>query len=71
MLDMLKAFLPTAAKAVAAFLTPFVLLGLGWVAEKLGVPKIEVSPDQLETWINAAIVAVVSAVGVYRTTNRG
>lgn len=69
MLEAIKGMIPGIAKAVAAFVTPFLLLGATWVAEKVGVP-IDVDPEQVNAWVTTAVVSIVTALAVYQTSNR-
>ena len=68
-MDNLKALIPGMAKAEAAFVAPFVLLPVAWIATKAGVP-VDIPLDQVETWVQTLILALVTALGVYQTPNR-
>jgi len=68
-MDNLKALIPGAAKAVAAFVAPFVMLFVAWIATKAGV-GVDIPLDQVETWVQTLILAIVTATGVYQIPNR-
>jgi hypothetical protein len=44
------------AKAVAAFLVPFILAGIAWLTERAGV-DVPVDPTLVETGVTAAVGA--------------
>lgn len=58
-------YIPTAAKAVAAFVTPFVVYALAWLIEQTGA-DVPYDPAVIET----TIVSVLTAVGVWAIANR-
>lgn len=62
--DLLPAIAKPVAKAVAAFIVPWILVGIAWVSTKLGV-DIEFDP----TWAETTITSVLVAVATYWTTN--
>lgn len=64
-------FMQYAAKAVAAFLAPWVLVGLAWVAKWLGIDVEEIIDlDSLETYIATAVLAIFQAIWVYWQRNK-
>lgn len=65
----LKAFIPTAAKAVAMLVAPFVLLVAGWLVNNLGFDLAVPELDQAVTWVTAVLVAVINAVWTYYQRN--
>lgn len=58
-------FIPTIAKAIAAFVTPFIVLGLAWVIEQSGA---DISFDA--TVIETMVVAAVTAFATWLIANR-
>jgi len=63
-----KAFIAYAAKAVAAFLAPFIMLGLVWLSTKAGIDS-PVKFDELNTWLVAAVGALLQEIWVYYQKN--
>lgn len=58
-------YIPTIAKAVAAFVTPFVVAALAWLVEQTGV-NVPHDPKLIET----TLVAAVTAVATWAIRNR-
>jgi hypothetical protein len=69
MIDIIKNLTGPVAKAVAAFLTPLVLMLVAWLATKLGV-DLAVDPEDVSAWINTVVVSLVSALTVYLARNQ-
>jgi len=68
-MNTIKTFIPTAAKAVAMFVAPFVLIVAGWLVNNLGLDLAVPPVDETVTWITAALVAVINAVWTYYQRN--
>ena len=63
-----KAFIAYAAKAVAAFLTPFIMLAVLAIAKRMGV-DVPISFDDVSTYVATITAAVLQAVWVYYQKN--
>lgn len=61
----MKAYIPTIAKAVAAFVTPFIVFGLAWLIERTGVT---VPYDA--GLIESTIAGVLTSIAVWAISNR-
>ena len=57
------------AKAVAAFLTPLVLLAVAALGRWVGVDIGQLDPTQVEQWLVAAVTALAGSVWVYWQRN--
>jgi len=68
-METLKRFIPTAMKAVAMFVAPFILIVIGWLVDNVGISIATPPLDELVTWVTATLVAVVNAVWVYYQKN--
>jgi hypothetical protein len=64
----MKDFINYAAKAVAAFITPFILLFVLWMAKKTGV-SIPLQFDDVSTYVVTIVTAVLQSVWVYFQKN--
>jgi hypothetical protein len=62
--DSTAPFISYAAKAIAAFVVPWVLLAAAWLAENVGI-ELSVEAGAVE----AAVVSIVSAIAVYIKRN--
>lgn len=61
----LRDFIPTIAKAVAAFVTPFLVALIALLVERTGV-DVPYDPDLIET----TLVAVITSVATWAVANR-
>ena len=60
MLNAIKSFIPSVAKAIVAGLMPVILVGVAWVADNVGL-TVDVDANVLEV----AVVSVLTAVATY------
>lgn len=63
-----SAFIAYAAKAVAAFLAPLIMLFFTWVFSKTGVP-VPVEFDELSTYLVTILTSIFTAGWVYWQKN--